>query len=109
MVDRENSLTLDNDALDRALSVLTDAMADGARGHLCEDYDEGDGCRICWEIAGDVIRAAEGFGRCHRCNGYGDVYAGEGMSCCPECGGDGLEPLAALGEDDQAGEGDRCD
>jgi hypothetical protein len=95
MVEPESSLTLDMDARARAMEALSDAIEQGHQPHFCVEWDEGDGCSICWQIAADVIRAAEGLRCCLRCNGAGIVDGGGAASCCPECGGNGLEPLTA--------------
>ena len=84
----ENSLTLDMDARARAAKTLSERFD----AHYCAEWDEGDGCRICWNLAADVIRAAEGLRECERCGGQGVVDGGWGtVSCCPECGGNGLD------------------
>jgi hypothetical protein len=82
------SLTLDVAARERATKALREAFEHGHRTHYCAEWDEGDGCTICWSVAAGVIRAAEGLRECRRCNGGGMVAPGD---CCPECGGDGLE------------------
>lgn len=93
MIEPENSLTLDTDALTRAANALSGAIS--GRRHDCDEHNDGDGCcRVCWEIAAEIIRAAEGLHMCPRCNGMGNVDGGGAASCCPECGGDGLEPLS---------------
>jgi hypothetical protein len=96
MAEPECSLTLDMDARGRAMEALSDAIGQGHRNHFCAHWDEGDGCSICWQIAADVIRAAEGLQCCSRCRGDGIVDGGGAASCCPECGGNGLEPLTAI-------------
>jgi hypothetical protein len=85
----EESLTLDVAAQERAANALSVALAEGP--HFCAEWDEGDGCTICWGIANDVVRAAEGFKKCSCCNGYG--MAGPEGDCCPDCGGTGLWPI----------------
>lgn len=88
--DKSESLTLDTEALSRAALALSGPASNG-RNHHCEGYDTGDGCTICWALAADVIRAAEGLRVCSRCNGGALVAPG---ACCPQCGGDGLEAIA---------------
>jgi hypothetical protein len=89
------SLTLDMDARTRAADAFGMAIEYGYRNHYCAEWNEGDGCTICWEHAADVIRAAEGLRCCSRCKGGGEVDGGGASACCPECGGNGLEPLNA--------------
>lgn len=106
MIETEESLTLDYAAHARAQEALSDALERGFRPHWCDEYDEGDGCTICWDIAAAVIRAAEGLRLCQRCKGTGDVGGGAAV-CCDQCGGNGLEPLvvAAQGTDQPGGMG----
>ncbi len=99
----EESLTLDTAARARAAFALSEAIGAGFSPHWCDEWDEGDGCTICWDVAAAVIRAAEGLQKCRRCNGTGDVGAGAAV-CCDECGGNGLEPLAAATDNNQEGE-----
>lgn len=93
MTEREpsESLTLDVPARQRATEALQQALDYGYRTHYCAEWDEDGACTICWDIAARVVRAAEGLRECARCSGGGMVAPG---ACCPECGGDGLEPLA---------------
>lgn len=88
------SLTLDMEARERAMRALQTALDGGWETHDCDVWDEDNdgGCSICWNIAADVIRAAEGFKCCERCKGTGQP--GPEGDACPECGGDGLEPIA---------------
>lgn len=90
-IEPSESLTLDTDARDRATAALQEAFEYGHRSHWCAEWDDGDGCELCWENAAAVIRAAEGLRKCKRCNGRGTV--GPEGDCCPECGGNGLEQL----------------
>ena len=93
-IEPEESLTLDDAAMTRAAEALGLAIEHGHSNHYCAEWSgqEGvtDGCEICWDIAADIVRAAEGLRKCPRCNGMGKVEPGD---CCPSCGGDGLEPL----------------
>lgn len=86
MIEADESLTLDTAAMVRAAAALGTAL-DG-RSHFCAEWDEGDGCTICWRTAADVVRAAEGLKCCSRCGGGGMVAPGD---CCDLCGGHGLE------------------
>ncbi len=86
----DESLTLDTAALTRAAEALGAAIDGGYRSHFCAEWDEGDGCTICWATAADVLRAAEGLKCCSRCNGGGMVAPGD---CCDLCGGHGLEEI----------------
>ncbi len=88
-VDPSESLALDMEALTRAAEALGEATERGHRNHYCAEWDDGDGCTICWQHAADVILAAENLHRCTRCNGMATIAGGD---CCPECGGTGLEP-----------------
>jgi hypothetical protein len=90
MTETAESLTLDDGAMTRAADALGQAFKRGYRPHWCDEWDDGDGCELCWAAAADVIRAAEGLSKCSDCNGGGVVAPGDS---CPECGGDGLEPL----------------
>lgn len=89
-IDPSESLTLDDEARTRAADALT--MPGNGRNHTCGDYDDGDGCEICWALAGDIIRAAEGLRLCLCCNGMGMI--GPEGDWCPTCGGNGLEVVA---------------
>lgn len=93
-VDTGESLTLDSAALTRAAEALGAATERGYRGHFCAEWDEGDGCTICWSTAAAVLRAAEGLKECPRCGGGGMVAPGD---CCPDCGGNGLAALTEPG------------
>lgn len=90
-IETHDSLTLDVDARERATEALSAAIDGGWRNHFCAEWMVDDGCEICWDIAAQVVRAAEGLRLCTRCNGGGTV--GPEGDCCPECGGDGLEPI----------------
>jgi hypothetical protein len=97
MTEPENSLTLDVEARTRAAEALRKELDDGYRRHYCAEWDEGDGCTICWEVAAIMLRAAEGLQECGRCRGQGVVDGGNGtVACCPECGGDGLEKIGPV-------------
>lgn len=85
------SLTLDTEAVERARQALQDAFEFGYRSHYCAEWTEDDGCTICWSIAGDILRAAEGLQCCSLCNGTG--RPGPEGDACSECGGNGLEIL----------------
>lgn len=89
LTDTSESLTLDVEARTRAADALGAAIDGGYRNHFCAEWQEDGTCTICWDIAADVIRAAEGLRKCSRCNGGGMV--GPEGDCCPMCGGDGLE------------------
>jgi hypothetical protein len=86
------SLTLDIEAHARAAAALSDAFEQGHQTHWCAEWEEGDGCTICWDIAADILRAAEGLRKCSRCRGGGMVAPG---AECPECAGTGVEAVAA--------------
>lgn len=90
--DTSESLTLDSEALERAANMLGTQLDGGDRRHFCAEWQEDDGCTICWAIAAEVLRAAEGLRKCSRCNGMGMV--GSEGDCCPQCGGDGLELIS---------------
>ena len=95
MTGPEDSLTLDVAARERATEALGNAIEHGYRNHWCAEWMEDGVCTVCWEIAADVVRAAEGLRMCSRCKGQGVVDGGYGtVSCCPECGGNGLEVAA---------------
>ena len=87
-VETENSLVLDQEAIDRAHKALRDAHEEGYRSHWCAEWLEDGVCTICWANAIDVILAAEGLRFCSTCKGGGMVPP---ASCCPDCGGNGLE------------------
>ncbi len=89
-VDPSESLTLDPAARERATRALSTELR--AHTHHCDKYEEDGVCTVCWALAADVVRAAEGLQLCGRCNGGGMVAPG---ACCPICGGDGLEPTDA--------------
>lgn len=94
-VEPEESLTLDVDARTRAAAVLRNVLEDpDTRRHRCKEWEEDGECRICWEITRDVLLAAENLRSCSTCNGGGLVAPG---SCCPECGGLGLEMIEGGG------------
>lgn len=86
----DQSLTLDVDALTRGADALSHAIEHGHPGHYCAEWIEDGQCAICWEIAAEVLRAAEGLRKCGNCNGGAIVAPG---GCCPSCGGNGLESL----------------
>lgn len=86
-----------SDAHDVAVVERVAAVFSNARNHFCCEWDEGDGCTICWANAVDAVQAAQGFQKCPRCGGNGMVPPG---SACDECGGSGEVPLAA--DDEQA-------
>lgn len=94
-IDPDESLTLDMDACTRAQEALSAAIDGGDRNHFCVEWtdDPEDGCEICWRTAIDVLRAAEGLRLCPTCNGIGHVGGGA-VSCCDDCGGNGLQPLS---------------
>jgi hypothetical protein len=93
VIETNESLTLDDAALSRATEALSAANSDK---HFCSEWQEDGVCRICWNVAAEVIRAAEGLRCCSRCNGGAMVAPGD---CCPQCGGNGLEPILALHEE----------
>lgn len=90
MIDTSESLTLRYEAGTRAAHALAEALKDGCGRHSCAEWQEDGVCRVCWDIAAEVIRAAEGLRLCSRCRGGGRVPPGD---CCPECGGNGLEEI----------------
>lgn len=92
MDDTAESLTLNDAARERATEALSEALGRGYTRHFCAEWQEDGACRICWDIAAEVIRATEGLQFCSSCRGGGLAAP---AACCAECGGNGLEALAA--------------
>jgi DnaJ-class molecular chaperone len=87
----DESLTLDVGARERATAALQDALEHGHRTHYCAEWTEDGTCTICWQVAADVIRAAEGLRLCATCRGTGQP--GPEGDACSDCSGNGLDTL----------------